>query len=393
VEKILIVDDSHDSRALLSLILKKEGFIPREVTDGSLVPAACRQELPDLILLDILMPGKDGYETCRELKSSPETQHIPIIFLSAQDSSSDKVKGLYLGAADYITKPFDKAEVIARVKTQLKIYNLTNALAESNRQLQKKQAKIDEDLAAAAQIQTALIPAASPVVEKFNFSWKFIPSDLSGGDIFNIHVLDDQTLVVYLADVSGHGVPAAMVTVSIAQSLQPHGTTVLRRTVESPARHETRPPVEVLRILNREFPIERFDKYFTISYITIDRCTGKIRYSSAGHPPPLLLRASGSLELLEEGGPMIGLGDLFTVEEGENQLQKGDRLFLYTDGITEHCLGDDFFGSERLHNELIRTKDLPLDQACGRVINQIYSFGEYIKAIDDITLLALEYTG
>ncbi len=393
METILIVDDSKESRTLLSLILKKEGFNLLEANDGSQVPAICRQQQPDLILLDILMPGMDGYETCRELKAASETENIPVIFLSAKDDATDKVKGLVLGAVDYITKPYDKAEVVARVKTQLKIHALTEELFESNRILQVKQAKLEEDLAAAAHIQNALIPVAPPELNDFAFSWQFIPSDLSGGDIFNIHVIDEQTLVVYLIDVSGHGVPAAMVTVSIAQSLQPYGRLILRKDATQSGSPAIRSPSEVLRKLNEEYPLERFDKYFTISYVIIERVTGIIRYSNAGHPPPLLLRASGALEQLDAGGPMIGLGDLLPFEEGKLHLARGDRLFLHTDGITEHCRGEEFFGSKRLQAELTRTQDIPLDKACETIVGQLHNFGNGLKPLDDITLVALECTG
>jgi len=249
---------------------------------------------------------------------------------------------------------------------------------------------------AAAQIQSALIPLAKPQLPELSFSWQFVPSDQSGGDIFNIHILDDRTLAVYLVDVSGHGVPAAMVTVSVAQSLQPHGYTVLHRNDRNDGDSSLlapRNPSRVLNILNRDYPIERFDKYFTIVYMIIDRVSGTIIYSNAGHPTPLLLRNSGSIERLEAGGPMIGLGDLLPFEDGKKQLTKGDRLYLHTDGITEYCREDEFFGSERLEAEIVRTKNMPLDLACETIISKMHDFGDGIKAEDDITLVAIEFNG
>ena len=394
MEKILIVDDSEDSRKLLAAILTREGFHLYEADDGTSVTNICREERPDLILLDIVMPVKDGYETCRELKEDPSTEHIPVIFLSARGDTSDKVKGLHLGAADYITKPFDRAEVVARVKTQIKIHNLTRKLSESNRMLKEKQHKIEEDLKAAAQIQSALLPSTKPDLRECSFAWQFIPCDRSGGDIFNIHQLDHRTLVVYLVDVSGHGVPAAMVTVSVVQSLQPHGRAILETNgKKDPSLFMARQPSKVLEILNNEYPIERFDKYFTMVYLIIDRLTGEITYSSAGHPPPLLMRASGMIERLEVGGPMIGLGDMLPFEDGHTRLMKGDRLFLHTDGITEYCPEMEFFGRHRLESEISRTKDVSLDSACQRIIDSMLEFGGGSSADDDITLVALEYTG
>ena len=393
MEKILVVDDNQDSRLLLAAILRKEGFTLDEAADGTSALQICREEPPDLILLDIVMPVKDGYETCRELKDHPKTEHIPVIFLSAKGDTSDKVKGLHLGAVDYITKPFDKAEVVARVKTQLKIHNLTRDLSESNEMLREKQRKIDEDLKAAAQIQAALLPSTKPDLEEYSFAWQFIPSDHSGGDIFNVHELDDRTVIAYLVDVSGHGVPAAMVTVSVVQSLQPHGRAILEPNGDKRSLSLVRKPSKVLDILNNEYPMERFDKYFTIVYLIIDRFSGEIAYSSAGHPPPLLMRASGIIERLDVGGPMIGLGDMLPFEDGQAQLMKGDRLFLHTDGITEYCHDEEFFGRHRLESEISRTRHLSLDSACQHIIAAIQEFGNGGKADDDITLVALEYLG
>jgi len=154
-----------------------------------------------------------------------------------------------------------------------------------------------------------------------------------------------------------------------------------------------RKPSKVLDILNNEYPMERFDKYFTIVYLIIDRFSGEIAYSSAGHPPPLLMRASGIIERLDVGGPMIGLGDMLPFEDGQAQLMKGDRLFLHTDGITEYCHDEEFFGRHRLESEISRTRHLSLDSACQHIIAAIQEFGNGGKADDDITLVALEYLG
>ena len=125
--------------------------------------------------------------------------------------------------------------------------------------------------------------------------------------------------------------------VTIVQSLQPHGRAVLETSGNPSSLPSARQPSKVLYILNNEYPIERFDKYFTIVYLIIDCLSGRITYSSAGHPPPLLMRASGLIEPLDVGGPMIGLGDMLPFEDGHARLMKGDRLFLHTDGIAEYC--------------------------------------------------------
>ena len=138
-EKILIADDSLTNRRLLRVILKKEGYELIEAEDGEVAIEKALQEKPDLILLDIMMPKKDGFEVCKFLKSQNRTIPIPIIFLSAMSEKSDKVKGLSFGAVDYVTKPFSAGEVLARVRTQLKVYGLTKNLFEANQALEDKQ--------------------------------------------------------------------------------------------------------------------------------------------------------------------------------------------------------------------------------------------------------------
>lgn len=150
---ILIVDDKVDNVRLLSEMLSSEGYKSRKVLNGSHALDAAQLDPPDLILLDIMMPGLNGYETCQRLKADPRTQEIPIIFLSALNDTSDKVKALELGGVDYITKPFQKEEVIARVKTHLRIQNLTHTLREQNIQLAEE---IEHRKTAEASLQKAL---------------------------------------------------------------------------------------------------------------------------------------------------------------------------------------------------------------------------------------------
>lgn len=391
-ETIHVVDDTEDNRNLLRVILKKQGYNIVESADGQTAIDTCMQTLPDLILLDVLMPKKNGYEVCAEFKSNKATRDIPVIFLSAKNEAADKIRGLELGAVDYITKPFNKGEVIARVKTQLQIYKLTQSVLEANRQLTDKQKRIEEDLKAAAQIQKSLIPSDCPNTENFDFAWSFIPCEHVGGDIFNFHRLDETHLSIYILDVSGHGVPAAMVTVSVHQRLQPGPGGLAKQINDFPPYYDILPPSKVLDQLDREYPMDRFDKYFTMAYLILNIQTGSIRYTSAAHPMPVLVRASGEIERLDAGGTIVGLGEgIFPFEEGEVRMQAGDRLYLYTDGIIEYFNeAGEMYGEDRFCRNLIKYQDETLQGTCRRVIESLSLFGGEHKADDDITLVAIE---
>jgi phosphoserine phosphatase RsbU/P len=392
-EKILIVDDSIANRKLLSAILKKEGYELLEAEDGEQAIEFASRELPDLILLDIMMPKIDGYQVCETLKGNEQTFTIPIIFLSAMTEEKDKIKGLDLGAADYVTKPFNKGEVLARVRAQLKIRSLTQSLLKANHELEEKQRSLEEDLKAAGLIQQSLLPTQECFIDHAETAWKFMPCQKVGGDLFNFYQLDQDHWAIYIFDVSGHGVPSAMVAVSVSQMLRPEVGLTLRRSAD-PKNCEIVSPSQVLARLDREYPMERFDKYFTLAYFILNAKNGNLLYSNAAHPPPIVLRSNGGFEALERGGTIVGLGGLLPFEEGVITLAPGDKLFLYTDGITEYeNLSGKMFGQDGLLSELQRMRDRPITEMVDSVLARIVEFGGGNDPQDDVTLLGLEYKG
>lgn len=393
-QSVLIVDDSMVNRKLLEGILRHDGYELIQAQDGEEALEKAFQLLPDLVLLDIMMPKKDGFEVCRELKAHHKTYPIPIIFLSALTETDSKVKGLDLGGADYITKPFDKAEVLARVRSQIKIRTLTKNLIEANLALQEKQGRLDEDLRAAAFIQQSLLPVRGEEPENLEADWRFLPCESVGGDLFSLFRLDERHWGFYVFDVSGHGVPAAMLTVSLSQTLQPRSGLLLKKAVTPPPYYEIVPPVDVLSALDQAYPFDRFEKHFTIAYLVLNVEDGTLRYSSAAHPPPILLHPDGEIELLEEGGTVIGLGGLVPFEEGSKVLSPGDRLLVYTDGIVEHrAAGGDLYGKDRLYATLRRLKDRSISQLVEGVLESIWVFGQNSPPLDDISLLGVEFKG
>ncbi len=337
--------------------------------------------------IDMKMPGIDGAETAKRIWAIDHAIKIVIVTAFHEYSPDDIIR--VVGRADifYLRKPFNQTEIeqFARALTQQ--WNL-----ERERELQQKH--LEEDLKAAAQIQQSLLPQTRPNVKNFHFAWRFIPCQTIGGDIFNIHRLDESHLALYMVDVSGHGVPAAMVTVSVSQSLLPGTGHILKKTTNSPPHYEIIPPVDVMKRLDQEYPLDRFGKYFTITYLILNIETGQIRYSGAAHPMPVLVRANGDIELLRKGGTIIGMGKLVPFEEGEVFIRQGDRLVLYTDGIVEYMNeADEEFGGERFYHELQTHRQTSLETTCERVIEAVMAYGSGVKPQDDITLLALERTG
>jgi phosphoserine phosphatase RsbU/P len=393
-DRILIVDDSEDLRKLLAFILKKAGYNIMESNDGKDAMEKAHAFAPDLILLDIVMPELDGYGVCLKLKGDEQTSGIPVIFLSAKTDAADKIKGLEIGGVDYITKPFDKGEVVARVRNQLKISRLTHELIERNGELTDKQKRLDDDLIAAGGIQRSLLPQKVPNIDNLNIAWRFMPSYLIGGDIFNIIRLDEYNIAFYMIDVSGHGVPAALVTVSLSQILQPDIGYITKKKYDGPLGYKISSPKEVLEALDIEYPIERFDKYFTMTYLIVNTFNNTVTYSNAAHPSPVLLRSEGFMELLDKGGTIIGMGDVMPFEEDQKKLNKKDKIILYTDGVVEFQNKDgDFYGEERFYSLLETLKNESIDSILNEIISSINKFGEGIEFQDDITLVGIEYKG
>jgi len=386
-ERILVVDDDADMRRLMSTILRKAGYEVAEAASGSEALAMGPEIAADLVLLDVVMPGLDGFAVCSRFKNDSRTAEVPVIFLTGRGDAEDKIHGFETGGADYVTKPFDRGELLARVDSQLKIRRLTRAMTAANIELREKQRRLDEDLRAAAEIQRSLLPQNLPQIEGIDIAWRFEPSQVIGGDIFNVFRMDDRMLALYMVDVSGHGVPAALLTVSVSQSLQLQGDIVMG------ARRKPRSPLQVLERLNKEYPLERFDKYFTILYALLDTREGTLTYSSAGHPPPLLIRTDRSIRRLDRGGTIIGLGGMVPFEEGRETLDAGDLVLFYTDGVVEHQGAAGPYGMDRLSAFLAAESSLPPPSLMERLLSDLRGFGGDRTFQDDVSILALRFIG
>ncbi len=272
-------------------------------------------------------------------------------------------------------------------------------LKQLNQELLDKQKRLDADLAAAAEIQKSLLPHKIDSSANLSIAWKFEPCEHTGGDIFNMFQLDDDHWALYMLDVSGHGVQAAMITVSVAQFLQPNSGHLLKPNFGgSAATPQIRTPAEVLTALDAEFPFERFNNFFTITYMIINTKTGDLSYSNAGHPHSIVMRKDRNLEFLQKGGPAIGMGEFHLLsaqkerfKEGRPQLKPGDQLFVYTDGIIEYQHPDgEFYGTERFCQALQALQGGSINDTVEQSIKSLLSFGNHTKPQDDITLLGLE---
>lgn len=267
---------------------------------------------------------------------------------------------------------------------------LVSRYAQVERELKARQDELQQDLQAAAEIQRSLLPQKQPATDAVTAAWRFMPCDAIGGDCFDVLTPAAGLLCAYMLDVSGHGVPAAMIAVSVVQALRP-GNAACQLSETKGCSSVS--PAHVLDVLDTQFPLERFDRHFTLCFLALHEETGELLYSAAGHPPPILLKASGDLYYLEEGGPVIGL-NIMPFTEGHVRLEPGDRVLLYTDGVTEcESPEGEFYGDERFHSLLAKLNDENLDGLLQSVIDELRSFCGRRSPRDDISMLALEYHG
>ena len=265
------------------------------------------------------------------------------------------------------------------------------------RELIWQQNRIQEDLDAAADIQKSLLPQKTNIIEQMDVAWYFEPCDKIGGDIFNMIQLDNDYWVIYMLDVSGHGVPAAMVTVSVSQLMQLHTGILINKRADSSSDSKIMSPVEVLNDLEQEFPFDRFNNFFTINYFILNTENGILNYANAGHPKPVILRKNGGFEELASGGPPIGTrslrlqDDQVVFKEEQIQIYPGDKVILYTDGLVEYYNeNDEFYGNDRFYNRLRELQGKPVSDIVNASIKSLKVFGNNRKPADDITLLGFE---
>jgi phosphoserine phosphatase RsbU/P len=395
---ILVVDDVSANLQVLSGMLRDRGYKVRPVPSGELALVAARKYPPDLILLDINMPDMNGYEVCRRLKAEETLQGIPVIFISALNENLDKLQAFGTGGVDYITKPFQMEELHARVETHLKLRRLQVELEEANKRLEQANGRMSRDLEAAAKIQKTFLPCATPRIPGTQFVWCYQPCDELAGDGLSIIPLDEGRVGFYILDVSGHGVAAALLSVTLSRLLsppsEPSSILIRDRTVLDHAAHDpldVTPPAEIADRLNRLFPFDTATEQFaTLVYGILDVATGDFRYVSAGHPGPLHLPAEGPPIILDSPGFPIGLSDEVYAERCVH-LAAGDRLYLYSDGLPDamNTRGEQF-GESRLVEAVHRGRAKPLREGIATLLAEISRWRGGGRPQDDMSILAVE---
>ncbi|NLF95514.1 MAG: serine/threonine-protein phosphatase [Candidatus Riflebacteria bacterium] len=264
------------------------------------------------------------------------------------------------------------------------VSGMAGQIQELLKQIKKQHDELQQGLKTAAWLQHRFLPTARKYGD-VSAAWHFRPCEKIGGDYFNIFIKRDGSLAAYLLDVSGHGMASAMLGIAATQ--------YIRQTIDGFENDDLQASImpQLLAKLEQEFPLERFNLYFSMIYLEIDHECRQMKWINAGHPDPILLRNGEAPLLLKGGGPFVGLDQAELVDEQQIELKPGDRIYLYSDGITERRSHDGgFFGEKLLMESLARENQQPLQKQTDAVIADNDTYGAPLPPQDDITLVGLE---
>ena len=379
--RLLVVDHDKLSRDILVRNLRREGYTAEIEDDPETALKRLGEGTFDLVLWEVTLPGLDGVSLLARVKKDEQLQSIPVVLLAEQTETATVIRCIEAGAEDYLAKPFNPALLKARLRGCLERKRLRDRERELLATVQAQQDRLQKELAEAAAYLRSLLPA--PIQAPFAVDWRFIPSSELGGDAFGYHWIDDDHFAFYLLDVCGHGVGAALLSVTVLNVIRSGAMQGL----------DFRDPAAVLAAINRAFPMEQQgDRYFTLWYGVYQMSSRRLDYAAGGHPPVLLFEPGQTVpQKLEARGMMIGAMPNSRYAAKSCPVAPGSRLLLFCDGAYEItqpdgkvCTLDDFAQSLA---RLLAGAPIDLDQ----VVAQVRELRGAAPLEDDLSLVALQF--
>jgi len=372
MSKILIIDDDPAVLKLVQRALRQQGHEVWVASNGREGLEQAQRLSPALIICDWMMPYIDGLEVCRRVKADPQLSTTFFILLTAKIGLDDRVEGLNTGADDFLSKPIEIVELQARVRAGLRLHQVSQ-------DLQSQKNLLEAELAEAAAYVGALLPA--PLQGDITIESRFIPSRQLGGDCFDYFWLDPDVLVLYLLDVSGHGLGAALPSILVLNLLR----------TQSLPNVSFYQPEAVLAALNDAFQMShQNEKYFTIWYGVYRLSRRQLTYASAGHPPAVLLAPTGNHQLRTASLP-IGMIPEASFTSAQCLIPEAGTLYIFSDGIYElNPATQADWGLEDWIN-LLTQMDAQLD--LDQILQQVQVVNANQNFNDDVSLLKIQFGG
>lgn len=366
---ILIVEDNPASLEIMQVRLEASDYRVITATDGEEGLAKAQSSLPDLILLDVMMPKMDGLEVCRRLKNNDSLPFMPIIMVTAKTDTKDVIAGLEAGGDEYLTKPVDHGSLVARVKSMLRIKELHDTVIAQSTQLENQ-------LKTASKIQTLFWPEL-PTPEGGIRTWAVShPASYVGGDFYDAIILPDKSVLAYVADVSGKGVPAALIMAAVSTKIRAEAS--LQQNLNL-----------ILRAVNGSmYELASTEGYFaTMLLLKYWPRMKKIEMIRAGHINPVLVSPTGVREISGLKGVSLGVMEEVEYELAELVLEPGESLLLFSDGVTEaENERVEQFGYQRLIDQLSTSKSFPHGEG---LLESIREWRGQAVVNDDLTIFEI----
>lgn len=388
---ILLVEDELVTRTSMAARLKRFGYRVLEAGNGREALEMARRERPDLIVLDWMMPEMDGPTFCETLRRDPSMKSTYILLMTAHDQPAQIAEGLARGADDFLSKSASKEEIRARVLAGLRTSRLVRELettaaklASSLLLLQTKQAEMDADLQSAASFVHSLLPPQGSPVEGIALAWEYQPSLMLGGDLFDVMVIDEGHLGLYILDASGHGVAAALRSAALMTFLRAENILQMLGSYD---------PQKVLFEANRRFPMSAEGEYFTLWVGQLHVPTGSLTYTAAGHPGALLCSAAGSSQWLTRASFPLGIDASAEFVNDHVLLKPDDRLFLLSDGIYEvPSPRGELWGRERFQAVIDAGRQRSLSETIAACFSEARRWQQAQHFPDDAAVMGLTVT-
>jgi CheY-like chemotaxis protein len=385
---VLIVDDNAKNLQLLGNYLRKEGYKVEFALDGNSALDWIERTEFDLILLDIMMPGMDGFEVCRIIKNDPVKQKIPVIFLTAKVDTESIINGFDLGAVDYVVKPFNQKELIARVKTQIEIKRGRDEIAKNLEEIEYKNKLITYSIQYAHTIQAAVLKASQDGSDFFPEMFCLImPKDIVSGDFYWFHRIDNK-LLVGVFDCTGHGIPGAFMSILGVTLLN---ETVIREKIDDPHLILNRLREKIIDALGQKGIISEVRDGMDGSIISYDPMSRKLVYSGA-YNPIYLIRNNKIIELKGDRMPLSHHAKMTDFSSHEIKTKPNDLVYLFTDGFVDQFGGQEAtkFSTAQFKKILIEYHKNSLEVQKQLLLDAYLNWRGKEEQVDDITIVGLK---
>jgi sigma-B regulation protein RsbU (phosphoserine phosphatase) len=394
---ILVVEDDRTTQNLLRIWLQSWGHPVTTAESGNEAWQLLNEIDFDLVLSNWRPPTLDGLALCRLIRESPDPAYRYVILYTSETGELDFAAGMDVGADDFLCVPLDEVTLRVRIRAAERILDLRRVLAEQNASLNSLVEKlgaafktIESDLQAASAMQLSLLPTISNIHPSFCLDWLVLPSNFLAGDNLNYFMMQERYLIFYHLDVAGHGIPSALLSVTLNQLLSPQPGSPMVRFDPKLELKRIVPPVDVVTELNRRF-LPQGDGYFTMIYGVLDTRTREIRFCQAGHPSPLQIAKDTTITTVGEGGFPVGLWPDMTYEETTTTLWPGERLVLYSDGLLE-CVNPEGipYSVDKLQRLLTDNAKSPVREVLHTLQAELEGWSQGRNFPDDISMLIIE---